>query len=149
MTSLTNMAVKSGVRKFFEESRYCDVYDFKKLCEMAEIVPPKDLLNAIQLHHRVHWVDMDPDLRKEIFARTMAMFAEPDRFPTEIIDAVLNGDPARAIEAAAEKDGSATNKMITSIAYAVYERTKEAMEEDKKRGWFGRIREKLLGGSTS
>lgn len=83
--------ISDGVKRLFEQRSVC-VCDFKEVSKVANVIAPPELASWWSINHCKDWTDVDPDLRMEIFKRTLTAFVH-NRMPLEAIDDCLGLAP--------------------------------------------------------
>ena len=84
--------ISDGVKRLFEQT-HVSVCDFKEVSKVANVIPPSELASWWSINHCKTWTDVDPDLRMEIFKRTLTAFVR-NRMPLEAVDDCLGLAPA-------------------------------------------------------
>lgn len=64
-------AVMQSLHKMFRVGGHFNICDLEKQAKVLGVEVPKDERNRLGLFHCISWNEMEPDLKNEIFARTI------------------------------------------------------------------------------
>ena len=110
MNDLTKKALMASLRKMFEPDGYCNVCTIDECLKVVNAVPNKEDYEALKLLHCVHWRDMAPEMRTEVFKTVIRMLTEYS-FDLDVLDDIFNNKPINILNyqidgmSEANKDG--------------------------------------------
>ncbi len=124
--------ISDGVKRLFEQHSVC-VCDFKEVSKVANVIPPPELASWWSINHCKTWTDVDPDLRMEIFKRTLTAFVD-NRMPLEAIDDCLGLTPApmerkRLTSTGFQPPGDGINEMFDNVVDDMAARVVRSVDE--------------------
>lgn len=67
------MAVVTALKDMFK-SHCFSICDVDKCLKITGVIPPTEIYDALSAIHCVHWSEMDPIFREEVFAQTLGLF---------------------------------------------------------------------------
>jgi len=88
MNEFEKEAVITALKKMFKGSHF-NICTFDKCTEIAGVIPNGRDYNALSALHCVDWKDMSPDLRNEVYQRTIDTF-QLRGFDLPLLDMVFN-----------------------------------------------------------
>lgn len=92
----TRQAVAQSLKKMFEGS-YFDICTIDRCLEAMKVHPVGNQYEALRPLHCVHWSDMEPAFRRQVFDRVMAMFDDAEGFNIVAIDARMGTSAHQAV----------------------------------------------------
>ena len=83
--------IRLAMQKMFRPSSYFSICAVQECLAVAKIPPPSGILQDLHPLHCVHWGDMTPQFREEVFRRVMGMFSETPMTMEELDIPLIGG----------------------------------------------------------
>jgi hypothetical protein len=81
--------IELSLRDMFSPDKFFSICTIDKIIEATGVCVNRDEYNFLNMLHCVHWADMEPEMRKEVFARTIKLFEDGTVFDFNRIDGVV------------------------------------------------------------